>query len=476
MKTNLLLLTLIVLMISCKSKISSKQETKKQPYNVLFIAIDDLNDWTGFAGGHTQTLTPNMDKLAQQGVVFDKTYAASSLCGPSRAALLTGYRPSTTGVYGNGMELRDSPILKNAPTLPQWFSNHGYFTTARGKIFHKPNGQQADTISWDKWVKEVGNYGKVKKEPGFMANGIPEGEADDNFDWGPTDALFEETSDYLNAKWAADQLQKDYDKPFFLAAGIYQPHLRWNVPQEFFDKFNEDEMIIPEIKENDHDDIPSYAAKPSKNYYAAKKYNKQQAAVQAYLASINYADACVGVILDALAKSKYADNTIVVLLGDHGWHLGDKMRYKKYTLWEEACKTPLIIKVPGLTQPNSRCLSPVNLLDLYPTLSELAGLPINTENEGNSLVPLLKNVNTEWDIPSLTTMGFNRHTVRNKKWRYIKYGDKQEELYNHDLDPMEFTNLANNPKYQSVKDELSKYIPEVNADPLEKVYNTKRYY
>ena len=194
------------------------------------------------------------------------------------------------------------------------------------------------------------------------------------------------------------------------------------------------------------------------------------------MASINYADACVGVILDALAKSKYADNTIVVLLGDHGWHLGDKMRYKKYTLWEEACKTPLIIKVPGLTQPNSRCLSPVNLLDLYPTLSELAGLPINTENEGNSLVPLLKNVNTEWDIPSLTTMGFNRHTVRNKKWRYINYGDKQEELYNHDLDPMEFTNLANNPKYQSVKDELSKYIPEVNADPLEKVYNTKRYY
>ena len=470
-----LALAVVVFITSCKSKKTIIKEQKKQPYNVLFISVDDLNDWTGFAGGHPQTQTPNMDKLAQQGVVFENANCAAPLCNPSRAALMTGFRPSTSGVYGNESELRDSPVLKEALTIPQWFSKHGFFTTARGKIFHTAKGPQADTISWDKWVKEIGNYGNVKKEPGFMVNGIPKGEADVNFDWGPTDGVFEETRDYLNAKWAADQLQKDYEKPFFLACGIYKPHLRWFVPQEFFDKFKEEEMIIPEINENDYDDIPSSAPKPDKNYYAAKKYKKQQAAVQAYLASINYADACVGAVLDALAKSKYADNTIVVLWGDHGWNLGEKLRYKKATLWEEASKMPLIIKVPGLTQAGSRCLSPVNLLDLYPTLSELCGIPINPENEGNSIVPLLEDVNTDWDIPSLTTVGLNRHSLRSKKWRYIRREDGQEELYDHDVDPMEWTNLANDPKYQTVKDKFAKYLPKVNVNPVPKSYIRKNH-
>ena len=450
--------------LSCKTEAqkSNNLSEKKQPYNVLFIAIDDLNDWTGFAGGHPQTQTPNMDKLAKQGVVFENAYCAASVCNPSRAALMTGFLPSTSGIYGNGSQMRDSEILKNALTIPQWFSKNGYFTTARGKIFHSANGEMADTISWDKWVKTTGNYGAVKTEPGFMANGIPEGEVDDNFDWGPTNGIFEETPDYLNAKWAADQLQKEYDKPFFLACGIFRPHLKWHVPQEFFDKFNEEEMILPEINENDYDDIPSSALPPSKNYFATKKYQKQKAAIQAYLACVNYADACVGVVLDALENSKYAENTIVVLWGDHGWHLGEKLRYKKFTLWEEACKMPLIIKVPGLTTAQTRCASPVSLMDLYPTLLELCGLPENKENEGKSIVPLLRDVNTNWDIPVLTTLGFNRHSLRNKKWRYTKYNDGQEELYDHENDPMEWKNLANDPRYNQVKNEMATYFPEMN--------------
>ena len=463
-KAQFILLWLGFTILSCKAEAIdlTKTDVEKHPYNVLFIAIDDLNDWTGFAGGHPQTKTPNMDKLAKQGVVFENAYCAASVCNPSRAALMTGYLPSTSGIYGNGNKMRYSEVLKNALTIPQWFSKNGYFTTARGKIFHSANGEMADTISWDKWMKTVGNYGAVQKKSGFMASGIPEGEVDENFDWGPTTGNFEETPDYLNAEWAANQLQKNYEKPFFLACGIFRPHLKWHVPQEFFDKFNEDEMILPEINENDYDDIPSSALQPSKNYYATKKYNKQQAAIQAYLACVNYADACVGVVLDALEKSKYAENTIVVLWGDHGWHLGEKLRYKKFTLWEEACKMPLIIKVPGVTSAQTRCASPVSLMDLYPTLLELCGLPQNPENEGKSIVPLLKNTNADWDIPALTTMGFNQHTLRNKKWRYTKYNDGQEELYNHENDPMEWKNLANDPQYSQVKIEMAKYFPAID--------------
>lgn len=437
-------------------------EEKQPPYNVLFIAIDDLNDWTGFLGGHPQTQTPHMDKLAAQGVVYERAYCAASVCNPSRAALMSGFRPSSTGVYGNSNYMRDSDVLKTAKTLPQYFSEYGYYTTARGKIFHSANGKWADVISWDRHVKTEGGYGTANKETGFLANGIPVSEADENFDWGPTHASFETTTDYLTAKWAADQLLRGFDKPFFLACGIFRPHLKWHVPKAFFDKFPEDIMILPEVNENDYNDIPRSALQPSKNYYAAKKYGKQKAAVQAYLACINYADACVGVVLDALQTSRYADNTIVVLWGDHGWHLGEKLRYKKFTLWEEACRMPLIIKVPGLTKGGSRCQSPVSLMDLYPTLVELCGLPANQANEGKSLVPLLQDVNLSWDIPALTTMGQNRHTLRSQKWRYTRYQDGAEELYNHETDPMEWKNLAFDPQYSAVKRAMEPYFPTVN--------------
>jgi arylsulfatase A-like enzyme len=454
----------IVLLLSFHAALANTERKEVQkPYNVLFIAIDDLNDWTGFLGGHPQTLTPHMDKLADEGVVFEKAYCAAPVCNPSRAALLTGYRPSTTGVYGNEHFMRGSAVLQNARTIPQYFSDHGYFTTARGKIFHSANGKWADTASWNQFVKTVGEYGTPHKQPGMMASGIPKGEVDANFDWGPTDAKFEETQDYLTAHWAADQFEKDFDKPFFIGCGIFRPHLVWQVPKQFFDKFPEEKMILPEVNESDYDDIPASALKPDRNYFATKKYGKQQAAIQAYLACINYADACVGVVLDALAKSKYADNTIVVLWGDHGWHLGEKLRYKKFTLWEEACRMPLIIKVPGVTKGQARCTSPVSLLDLYPTLVELCGLPANPANEGKSIVPLLKNSSFVWDIPVVTTMGFNRHSVRNSKWRYTQYEDGAEELYNHETDPMEWTNLAKNPEFTKVKTELAAYLPITNA-------------
>ncbi len=442
---------------------SPNKSEEGEKYNVIFIAVDDLNDWVGFLGGHPQTLTPNMDRLAGEGMVFERAYCPASISNASRASLMTGYRPSTTGIYGNESFMRDSRVLSDALTLPQWLSKNGYISMARGKIFHTPNGPWSDPQSWDIQSHTGGGYGRPVKEPGKMVNGIPLGEMDANFDWGPTDALFEETTDYLNARWAADQLSKDYDRPFFLACGIFRPHLGWFVPKEFFDKFREEDMILPLVNENDYDDIPGSALKPSKDYFTVRKYGKEKEVIQAYLACINYADACVGVVLDALARSKYADNTIVILWGDHGWHLGEKLRYKKFTLWEEACRMPLIMKVPGMTSPGSRCEAAVNLIDLYPTIAELCRVPSNPANEGRSITKLLNDPERNWNYPAITTMGENRHSVRTERWRYIRYEDGAEELYDHSADSLEWNNLAGDHGYDRIKKRLSKHLPAINV-------------
>lgn len=426
-------------------------------YNILFIAVDDLNDWTGFLGGHPQTLTPHMDRLAAEGMVFERAYCAASACNPSRAAIMSGYRPSTTGVYHNKDKMFDFPMMQTADMLPQYFSKHGYKTLSRGKIYHTPS---TGKHTWDVWSNRTGTYGQVEREKGYMANGIPMGEMADNMDWGPTDAAIEETPDFLNADWAAQQLQQTQDKPFFMAVGIFRPHLKWHVPQAFFDKFDPAELELPLVNEQDLDDVRD-EQKATQEYRTIQKYGKQAEAIQAYLASINYADSCIGHLLEALRASRYRDNTIVVLWGDHGWHLGEKLRYKKFTLWEEACRMPLIIKVPGLTEPNSRCQRTVNLVDLYPTLVDLAQLPPNEQNEGRSLFPLLKQPQTSWDYPSLTQMGEGRHTLRSERFRYIKYQNGAEELYDHGVDSLEWTNLIDNPDYDSHRVELSKALEEL---------------
>ena len=351
----------------------------------------------------------------------------------------------------------DVPMIREGMMLPQYLSKYGYKTMARGKIYHTPDTGK-DT--WDVWSEVSGSYGRVKKSKGYLANGILRGEMADNMDWGPTDAALEDTPDFLNADWAAQQLQQDHDKPFFLACGIFRPHLKWHVPKEFFDKFNPEQLVLPEVRENDLNDVGDNAG-PTREYLTIKAHGKQAEAVQAYLANINYADACIGHLLTALDQSKYRDNTIVVLWGDHGWHLGEKLRYKKFTLWEEACRSPLIIKVPGMTSPSSRSARTVNLLDLYPTLVELAGLPANKNNEGLSLVPLLKDQDAAWDYPSLTQMGDGRNSLRTEQFRYIHYEDGTEELYDHSVDPMEWKNLINDPAYAQYRAQLTARMEEI---------------
>lgn len=433
--------------------------------NVLFIAVDDLNDWTGSLGGHPQAATPNMDRLAGRGVSFSRAYAAAPACNPSRTSVLTGVRPSTSGVYFNHTPWR--PGMKDAVTLPQHFMAHGYHVAGVGKIFH---GRFKDPDSWNEY-KAIQNFGgavrKVARRDRSMS-GLNRG----TFDWGPIPAPDEEMPDMQAARWAAEYLGRDHDKPFFLAVGIFRPHLPWYVPQRYFDQFASKDVRLPAVKKGDLKDVPppgralaiGSGSRYEGDHAAILETDNWRNGVAAYLASIAFADKCVGQVLDALEKSPYAKNTVVVLWGDHGWHLGEKEHWRKFTLWEEATRTPLTIVAPGVTPKGATCKRAVSLLDLYPTLIELCGLKSKDALEGRSIVPLLKNPKTSWPHAAVTTHGRNNHAVRSERWRYIKYADGTEELYDHDRDPDEWTNLAGDPKRKEVKEELSAWLPAVNAE------------
>ncbi len=479
MKNKIVLIFSMMLALSLTSFDKLQAPTDDTKPNVLFIAVDDLNDWVGFLKGHPQTITPNLDRLASQGMVFENANCAAPVCNPSRAAVMSGILPSTSGVYGNSQYFRDSPVLKEAVLLPKWFSNNGYISLSRGKILHHASGKWADPQSWDEMsqVKE-GNFGKPKlQNDSTLPNGLPklkknDAEGEVGLEWGAIETPAEKTPDYLNAIWAVEQLQRNFDKPFFMACGFFRPHLPFYVPQKYFDMFKLEDIVLPETKENDLDDVPeqgkkmSGGLKPNSDYNTIKNANKEKEVVRAYLACIAYADECIGVLLKGLEKSKYAKNTVVVLWGDHGWHLGEKKHYRKVTLWERSTRMPLIVKAPSV-KPGTRCDKPVNLVDIYPTLTQLCKLPSNTTNQGHSFLSLLNNQHAKWKYPSLTTMGKGMHSLRNERFRYISYADGTEELYDHKNDNNEWVNLASNPQYKLEKEKLKKWLPKVNAKEVE---------
>ena len=422
--------------------------------NVLFLAIDDLNDWTGSFGGYPGVHTPNLDRLAAQGVVFTRAYCAAPACNPSRAALLTGIRPSTSGIYHNRQPWR--PALPRAVTLPQHFMAHGYKAYGGGKIYH---GAFPDPPSWDAYFKQTSD----PVPPQRPVNGIPRTA---HFDWGPLDVPDEAMNDWKVTDWAIDFLGQKHDKPFFLAVGLYRPHLPWYVPRKYFEKYPLDKIVRPKVKDDDLSDVPAVGrqiAKPNGDHRKILASDNWEKAVQGYLASITFADACVVRLLDALDKSDYGRNTIIVMWGDHGWHLGEKQHWRKFALWEEATRVPLMIVAPGHTKPGQRCSRTVSLMDVYPTLVELCGLSPKRELEGTSLVPLLDDPMRTWDRPAVTTHGRNNHAVRSERWRYIRYHDGTEELYDHNRDPMEWTNLADRTEHAAVKKKLAAWLPKTNA-------------
>ena len=442
-------------------RLAAAEREKKNRPNVLFIAVDDLNDWIACLGGHPGVKSPNFDRLAKRGVLFTNAHCAAPLCNPSRAALMTGIRPSTSGVYHNPQPWRSSEVLKNAVTLPQHFMAHGYRAVGGGKIYH---GGFPDPPSWQAYFpSQTQNKPPDPLPPGRPLNGIPRTA---HFDWGPVDVGDEEMGDWKVASWAIGELKKTHDKPFFLACGFFRPHLPWYVPKKYFDLYPLDQVQLPKVKEDDLDDIPEIGkriARPEGDHKKVIEHKQWRKAVQAYMASISFTDACLGRVLDAFEKSQYTKNTIIVLWADHGWHLGEKLHWRKFSLWEEATRNPLMFVVPGLTRPGGRCTRPVNLLDIYPTLVDLCGLKPNKALEGTSLAGLLKDPSAEWDRPSLTTFGRNNHSLRGEHWRYTRYRDGTEELYDHRADPWEWTNLAGKAEHDGVKARLAKWLPKTNA-------------
>lgn len=462
------------------ANLAAQNQVTEKP-NVLFIAIDDLNDWVGVFGGNPQVKTPNLDKLNAQGaMVMAKAQSPATVCGPSRSAILTGKYPSNTGVYGNTNNLKNAPKAKDLITLPEYFANHGYHTISMGKIFHKhpiQNSTEQDEGQWafNEWNPSKGGVGPISsKRP---VNGLPNLPNEDMssyhswaFDWGPTKGNDEKKmKDYITAKWAAEQLMtRDFDgKPFFMAIGFSKPHLQWYVPQKYFDMYPLDKIILPETKSDDLEDILNKYGKqaysPGDSWQRAEKYNRHKEAVQAYLATITFVDECIGVLMDGLNSSKYANNTIIMLWGDHGWHLGEKQKYGKTQLWQEATRVPFMVKVPGITKSNSKTDGVVNLIDMYPTLLELCGLPKNPANDGKSFAKLLKKPTMTWNNPTLTTDKFEAHRIYDGRFSYIiERKNGAEQLYDHLNDPMEFKNLIFDPKYNNIKEKLKTYLPKVN--------------
>jgi arylsulfatase A-like enzyme len=441
--------------------------------NLLFISVDDLNDWIEPMGGHPQAHTPNLKSLASQSVLFTHNYCASPSCNPSRTALLTGQHCCTSGLYSNYQVWRE--VLPDAVTLPRYFSQNGYWSAGAGKIFHN---NMPDPQSWDDYFpskeKHMPDY--FLPNPGWTVN-MP---AFDNmymsFDWSPIEIPDEETGDYSSVAWVISQLKREHSEPFFLACGIYRPHLPWYVPKKYFDMFPIESVQLPKFLANDLDDVGERAREIAHRAGGYHKHvleaNQWRQAVQGYLASIAYADALVGVLIDALAYSPYSHNTIVVLWSDHGWQLGEKEHWRKFALWENVLRTVFMVRVPdgtpGLPEGSAngnRCDRITSLIDIFPTLVELCGLPPKEGLDGRSLVSLLKNPEADWNYPAISTYDFSEFSVRTQDWRYTRYIDDSEELYDHRKDPEEWKNLADDPEFEEVKKRLSRHIPE-NPAPL----------
>ena len=466
-------LFLVFTIIGCNSQNSEADEPSltKQP-NVLFIALDDLNDWSEPLAGNKQILTPHLNTFAEEAVNFTKNYCTSPGCNPSRSTLLTGLHTYSSGMYSNYQDWRKVPQLQGMPSLGHYFRQNGYFTAGAGKIFHY---SQVDTLAWDAYFPSIKKPMPDDNFPEKVPANMPRFKYMYNmFDWSPLPISDEETGDFSSVNYISEQLQQDHDKPFFLACGIYRPHLPWYVPQKYFDLFPLEDIQLPAILENDTDDLGNRAKEIIKrggNYHHhVLKAGQWENAVQGYLASIAFADAMVGQLLKSLEESSYADNTIVVIWSDHGWQLGEKMHWRKFALWENVTRTLLMIKVPEGTdampegsKKGATTTNLTSLLDLYPTLVELCNLPKRDDLDGENLIPILNNPDTTITRPVITTYDFGDYSVRYEKWHYIKYIDDSEELYDLENDPEEWHNLASSPDFVDVKQQLAGFIP---ANPL----------
>ena len=427
--------------------------------NVVMISIDDLNDWTGFLGGHPEAQTPNMDALAKRGRNFTNAHCAIPVCSCSRVSVMSGLAATTHGSYEIGPSYQELPALTNVPTIQRYFKDHGYITLAGGKVLHHGFGQRlAGDIDL--------SLGKFRKPRPKQPMNRP-ADWSNAWDWGAYPATDEGMADYQLAKSAATALKEDFDKPFFMSVGFYRPHVPLYVPPKWFELYDADTLTLPNNPESDLDDLPKnflsindFAVAPT--HVEVVENGKQRSLTQAYLASNSFVDHCVGVVLDALKSSPHADDTLVVLWSDHGFHLGEKQHWAKRTLWEESTRVPLLFAGPGI-QPGKPCPEPASLIDIFPTLVELCELQDNPHLEGISLTPQLNDPTTSREQPAVTSSYYGNHSIRTREWRLISYEDGAIELYDHRTDPDEFNNLAEDPIHRDKLKQLSKWLPKEAA-------------
>jgi arylsulfatase A-like enzyme len=435
--------------------------------NVVFIAIDDQNDWIGPLGGHPQARTPHLDRLAQRGTTFLNAHCQAPLCNPSRTSLMLSLRPTTTGIYGLVPWFRSLDEWRDRVALPQHFKAHGYRTLSAGKIYHGGmGGPKVRAIEFDEWGPAGGLGAKPEEK---LIGPTPMGNHP-LMDWGVFPHRDEDKGDYQVASWAIEQIQAaSPDQPFFLAAGFFLPHVPCYATQAWFDLYPDEDQLLPLVRDDDRDDTPRFSwylhwNLPEPRAKWVREANQWRNLVRSYLACTSFVDAQIGRILDALDASGLAENTIIVVWGDHGWHLGEKGVTGKNTLWEESTRVPLLFAGPGVAA-GGRSEQPAELLDIYPTLNELCGLTPRSDLEGISLVPQLHDAKTPRERPAITSHNQGNHSIRSLSWRYICYADGSEELYDHRSDPNEWTNVVSDPQLAAVVAEHRRWLPGVDRPP-----------
>jgi arylsulfatase A-like enzyme len=463
----------LILIIAISYSFLSFQQRPDKP-NIVMISVDDMNDWVSCLNDYQMLNTPNLDKLANMGTLFTNAYCAAPLCNPSRTAIFTGMSPARTGITTNARDKSGAWKLRwpDLNTMPLWFKKNGYAVVGAGKTYHETVPELFNPLhQWDEYFPL--EIEKFKQKPHVERLGITDREwfsdmpnhPNGSWDWGPFFCDDFDMGDGKSTKWAMEFLEKEHSKPFFLALGLFHPHLPFYAPKKYFDAIPMENVKLPTAPEWDLEDLPDGAKKYAKagndkGYKMVLESGELKNAVRAYLASILYVDALIGYLLSSLEKSAYSKNTIVIFWSDHGYQFGEKERFAKRSLWRRSSRVLFTINTPGIAQSSAVCNAPISLLDIYPTLLELCQLPEpGHELDGISLLPQLQNPK-ESHPPVVITHELGNNSVCDERWTYIRYKDGGEELYDRNDDPNEWYNLNGNDTLNVVKEKLKKWLPE----------------
>ena len=458
--------TRIALLLLCTLAATRLQAGQDKRPDVVLIIVDDLNDYVGFLSGHPQGQSPQLDAFAKRAMVFSQAYCNAPQCGPSRASLNKGKYPFNTGHYFNsvkGNTQKDpnatQPSMKPTmgPDLQKFFMDNDYRVVSGGKVHHGGPGKYGDVL-----LPRPKDPTPPKGKNPFNANGSPA-------DGYALDCKDEDMSDYKMATWGIEQWQTASDKPLFMSIGFYRPHRPLQVPKPWFGKFPLESIKRPAepASGDDWEDMPEFARKLARSHAHKNllkgdlsdhedivKRNKWDETIQAYLASIAFVDQQIGRLLEAMKANPRGRETVIMLVSDHGWHLGEKKHWCKGAIWEQTTRIPFIVQAPSV-KPGSVCAEPVSLIDVYPSLVDLAGMQVPDFLDGKSVKPQLLDPTTPRD-PVISSYGHANTAIRSRDWRYIRYEDGSEELYNHRNDPHEWVNQATNPEYAVIKDDAGK--------------------